>query len=81
MSKDETTDLKEIKEFLIGTEFDRKNCLSYKFDSLENKVCIMQNQVSTLMQDREKNKNKITISVPKWLTAIIGITIKTKTGI
>lgn len=71
----------EMKEFLVGTEFDKKNCLSYRFDSMENKQCIMQNQLSTLMADREKDKNKISIKVPKWLTTILGVYVKTNTGV
>lgn len=71
------SDVAEIKKFLIGTEFDKKNCVSYRFDQMETKVCIMENQLNTLMQDREKNKGKVTITVPKWLSALVGLKVKT----
>lgn len=79
MSKEENTDLKEIKEFLIGTEFDRKDCLSYRFDAMETKVCVMQNQLSTLMQRHEKEKNRITFG--KVLKKIASLFISAKTGL
>lgn len=75
------SDVSEMKKFLIGSEFDKKNCLSTRFDSVENKVCLMQNQINTLMIDREKNKNKLSVKIPKWVTILTGIFIKTKTGI
>lgn len=48
------SDIAEIKKCLVGTEFDRKDCLIYRFDQVETKVCVMENQLNTLMQDREK---------------------------
>lgn len=61
MNQDEQlySDVGEMKKFLIGSEFDKKNCLSYRFDSMEEKVCLMQNQLHTLLDEREKKANKI----------------------
>jgi len=82
MSKEETSDIKEIKECLIGTEFDRKKGLVYKFDmhceKTDSRFCIVENQLHTLMQDREKSKNKVTLK--KFFASLIGLIVKTKTG-
>lgn len=73
--------LESIHTCLIGDKLAGHKGLIDKVDCLDDKSCKMQNQLDTLMQDREKNKNKISISIPKWLTAILGVYVKTKTGV
>lgn len=57
MSDEEKTDLKEIKTYLLGTEFDRKHGLDYQFNRLvstvnemQNTQLIMQNQISEIQK-------------------------------
>jgi len=56
MSKEENSDIKEIKEFLIGTEFDRKKGLVTKFDdhciSTNDRLCKIENRISNLEKKR-----------------------------
>jgi hypothetical protein len=56
MSKEEISDLKEIKECLIGTEFDRKKGLVSKFDDHVNctdgRLCKIENRISNLEKRR-----------------------------
>lgn len=73
--------LEDIHECLVGNKLAGQKGLIDKVDELNEKLCVVQNQAHTLMKDREKNKNKITLTIPKWLTAVIGIAVKTKTGI
>lgn len=57
MSKEENSDLKEIKECLIGTEFDRKKGLVNKFDehchNTDERLCKIENRLNNL----EKRKS------------------------
>lgn len=73
--------LESIHTCLIGNKLTSQKGLIDKFENLDNKCCRMENQLSTLMSDREKNKNSISIKVPKWLTAVLGVYVKTKTGV
>jgi hypothetical protein len=56
MSKEEISDLKEIKECLIGTEFDRKkglvNRFEYHCNSTDDRLCKIENRLSNLEKRR-----------------------------
>lgn len=67
----------EMHQCLVGNKLSGQKGLIDKVDSMDTKMCVMQNQVNTLMQDREKNKGKVTITVPKWLSALVGLKVKT----
>lgn len=78
--------LHEIKECLVGTEFNRKGCVLDRLDKLDDRSRITQNQVNTLMQDRElrlkkeqeKEANRLTLK--KLFNGLL-VLMKFKTGI
>lgn len=98
MIKEENSDIKALKEWALGTEFDRKKGFNYKFDAhventdtrlckIEDKSCIMENQLNTLMLDRnrliaeEMAKKASKLAFRKFLSAVTLGLIKLKTGV
>lgn len=80
--------LHEIKECLVGTEFNRKGCVLDRLDKLDDRLRITQNQVNTLMQDREKRieaeraKAASKLAIRKFLNLLtFGLIKKLATGI
>ena len=56
MSDKENNDLKLLKEWALGTEFDRKKGFDYKFDSHvyanDDRLCKIENRISNLEKKR-----------------------------
>ena len=80
MSKDEQLykDIGDIKECLLGLPYKPNSGLVHDVYDMKKQQCIMQNQLHTLLEEREKNKNKISFSIPKWVSALFGIMVKSK---
>lgn len=73
-------DIQAIKEFCIGTEFDRKKGLGYKFDEhvrlTDDRMSKIENRLSNI---EKANAKRITFS--KVLKKIASVFITAKTGI
>ena len=56
MSDKENADIKALKEWALGTEFDRKKGFNYKFDAhvcdTDDRLCKIENRISNLEKKR-----------------------------
>jgi len=64
MSKEELTDLKALKEWALGTEFDREKGFNYKF----NTHCLETNKRLCLIENRLKHRKEK--NVCRWFKII-----------
>jgi len=82
MSKDDQLykDIGDIKECLLGDPYKPNSGLVNDVYEVKKQQSIMQNQLHTLLHEREKNKNRISFKIPGWMTAVFGLVVKAKTG-
>lgn len=89
MSKDEQLykDIGDIKECLLGDPYKPGTGVVHNLHEVkqqqskfQDQQLVMQNQLHTLLEEREKNKNKISFKIPGWMTTVFGLAVKAKTG-